>query len=227
MKRLRGFTLMEALVALILLSLLSLGLLTALRLGQRTYAQTARLEAEHWSITAAHRFLRRVLEDAYPFEPLPDAAHDHYCLEGRRDRLAVTAHMPLSSGGAGHFRYEIVPVDRADGARDLVVRATLDRPGASPTRTMNAAPSTREEVLVPRIDAIEWSYREGGAGASSTDWRSDWQARAALPALVRLRVVFTDGDPRLWPDLIVAPRITHDAGCEFDRISQRCRARGT
>jgi hypothetical protein len=37
-------------------------------------------------------------------------------------------------------------------------------------------------------------------------------------------MTFAANDPRTWPDLVMSPRITDDANCEFDVVAQRCRS---
>jgi general secretion pathway protein J len=58
--------------------------------------------------------------------------------------------------------------------------------------------SGRETVLLEDIDRLELAYWRGA-------WVTRWEA-AALPQLVRVRIVFPHGDPRHWPDILVAPR---------------------
>ena len=56
-------------------------------------------------------------------------------------------------------------------------------------------------------------------------WHDAWAAEPALPLLVSLKVRFRSGDTRLWPDLVIAPRITADVGCVHDPLTKRCRGR--
>ena len=64
---------------------------------------------------------------------------------------------------------------------------------------------------------------ERGNGDIEPFWHETWIDRPAPPALVRIRVKFPAGDRRVWPELIVAPRISTDANCVFDVVSQMCR----
>jgi general secretion pathway protein J len=206
MRRLRGMTLIEVTVALALLSLLSVGILAAFRFGQRAYAQITRTNAAVAESAAAQRFLRTRLESAYPFQSSTAMA-----FRGSLDSLSFTAPAPQSSGTAGFERFEIATRVRNDGSKDLIVRRYLDRNGAAGRASM--------EPLMERVQLVEWSYR--GRDTSSS-WTPSWHERD-LPALVRLHLSFPRGDARAWTDLIVAPRITEDANCEFDVIALTCR----
>jgi general secretion pathway protein J len=216
-------TLIEALVALTLMAILAVGLLTSFRTGGRVYQQVVRLDASAWDSVSVQRFLRQALENAYPLRPHAERLTTEYGLEGTDLNLKFLAPMPQSSGSAGHYRYEFV-VETADGgSKNLLVRW-------SPARAAAAASGSGEghsEVLLKGIDSLEWAYLETLDPATGTPvpprWQPSWVAKANLPTLVRLRVQFPPGDRRSWPEFVVAPRITDDAGCQFDAISQVCR----
>jgi general secretion pathway protein J len=210
----RGMTLVEVLVALVLLSMLSVGLISSFRIGQRSYAGVLSLDRSHREVVSTQRFLRQALESAYPFEP--DAQHRGHGLEGSVDRLSLTAPMGLAQGSAGYRRYSFSLVHRRAGPlSDLVGTAEVDRNGGALAEGLPVF----TETLIPDIQGVEWSYFSSLDGIG---WRSDWAERRP-PALVRLRVIFPPRDPRRWPELIVAPRITEDANCDFDVIAQACR----
>ncbi len=211
-----GMTLIELLVALLLLSLLSTGILTAFRVGHRSYAQLVRIDRAEWSTVVTQRFVRQVLESAYPIEPEPGRAS--FGLEGLVDQLRVTAPATRGIGATGMERYEFQTVTRRDGLLDLRVRARLDRNGGSEA---NAGSDETEvsETLIERARTVDWSYLDPVAGS----WVSEWTERRGLPALVRLRIAFPEGDSRRWPDLVAATRITDDANCDWDFVRQDCR----
>jgi general secretion pathway protein J len=218
-----GMTLIEALVALALMAILAVGILTTFRIGGRVYNQVTRLDASARDTVSVQQFLTRTLESAYPLHPHPGRLTTEYGLEGTEQTLKFLAPMPQSSGSAGHYRYEL-SVEPAEGSSsNLLVRWSLarGRSSAGPIDGRNA------EVLLEKIDSLEWSYLETvdpTSGLSvSPRWLPTWMATARLPTLVRLRVRFPPGDARSWPEFVAAPRITDDAGCEFDAISQLCR----
>lgn len=218
-----GMTLIEALVALALMAILSVGLLTTFRIGGRVYSQVSRRETNARDLVSVQRFLRQTLESAYPLQPHPGRLTTEWGLDGSEQHLTFIAPMPESAGAAGHYRYELM-IDTTDkGTRNLLVRWSSVR-GA-----LSADPSTEHnsEVLLEGIDSLQWSYLETLDPQSGQPvaprWLASWGARARLPTLVRLQVKFPAGDARTWPDFLVAPRITDDAGCEFDAISQVCR----
>ncbi len=226
----RGMTLIEALVALVLLGLLSVGVLSSFRLAHHSYQQLGRLDRADWDVVIAQHFLRGVLESAHPFETRSGTASMHYGLEGTRERLLVTAPMPLASGAQGHDRYELALAPRQDGLRDWVIRSAVDRNGDNRTAVGSGGDqrSVREEVLLERVAEVRWTYLEPtsaspGLPSPPASWRDEWVGNARLPALVRVQIQFPVGDPRVWPDLVAAPQITDGATCDFDVVAQTCR----
>lgn len=215
-----GMTLIEVLAALALFALLAAVLLVAIRLADHTYRSVVRLNQGSWHVVASQRFLRRVLESAYPFEPPPGiSAHG---IDGTGSSLAVTAPMPMAAGSMGFYRYVFALQKRADGLDNLVVQTTLDRDGAS-SFLRAGLPS---EVLLARIKSARWSYLAPQADGLDAAWQPDWLNtwhRSMPPLLIRLRVTFAPKDPRVWPEFLVHPLISDDAQCQFDAIAQVCR----
>lgn len=67
-----GFTLVEVLVALALISLLAAALYQGLRLGNRAWSALSARAAAVDEIGVAHRLVRQVIDQAYPL-PAPTA----------------------------------------------------------------------------------------------------------------------------------------------------------
>ena len=214
--RIGGMTLMEVMVALAVLSLLSAGMVAAFRVGHRTYDRLVQADRSYWDVVVAQRFLRDTLEAAYPFEPGGSSAAAGAGLDGSAERLSVTAPGSLADNATGFRRFSFSLMRRADGFDDLVATSSLDRNGSAAS-DLSQTPDA--ETIIARVKGVEWGYLDTGKG---TVWQSSWAERRP-PSLVRLRVFFPKGDARRWPDLIVAPRITDDANCQFDVVAQACR----
>ena len=75
MRKENGFSLLELLVALALLSVIGVGLAGAMRLGADTYSRAQSLEGHSAEISARAR-LRRLLEGATPPTLLPPYPKD-------------------------------------------------------------------------------------------------------------------------------------------------------
>jgi hypothetical protein len=212
-------TLIEVLVALALLSMLSVGLVTAFRTGHRGYERILEMDRAFADVVTAQRFLRSALESAYPFQPDKVFAQPPRGIEGTADRLSLTAEIAVDNAAAGYRRYTFAVVTRGGGRSDLVATSSVDRNGVNEEASVPDHPDT----VVAGVESVEWGYYDASEGTGG--WRSSWSERKP-PALVRLRVAFPRGDSRVWPELIVAPRITDDANCQFDVVAQACREVG-
>lgn len=217
-----GMTLIEVLTALALFALLAAVLLLAFRLADHNNRSVVRLNQSSWQVVVAQRFLRRVLESAYPFEQAPGAlAHG---IDGTGSTLAVSGPMPMAAGFMGFYRYVFMLQKRSDGLNNLIVQTALDRGGA-PSPLTGSAGAPREPLLA-RIESVRWSYlvprTDSFDSGSQSTWVDSWH-QSMPPLLIRLRVTFPPKDARVWPEFLVQPRITDDAQCEFDAIAQICR----
>jgi general secretion pathway protein J len=210
-----GFTLLELLVAITLLSLLSLVMVGSLRFGVKSWERgTAHAELIDHSLLVQD-FLRRTLEDAYPlFSPGP--AQGRVAFEGTARSLRFLAPAPVALGAGGRMRIE-VSLERGGERSDLVV-TTAPELGGDPS------PKARK-ILMPNIEGMELSYFGRRRSDREAAWHEQWIGETALPQLLRLRMRLPSGDTRLWPDLFIAPRISVDVGCVYDPFSKQCRGR--
>lgn len=223
-----GMTLIEVMVALALLSLLSVGLITAFRLGGRTWHQITAVATSDRDVVTAQRFLRHILESTHPFRQPPGSRVTTFGLEGSARDLRVTAPMPQASGLGGNYRYELTEESGDRGLRRLRVRWWLDRNGSLIIPNTSVTGDPHEEILLDGVDSIAWSYlrateHDNPSVPITERWQSSWTGNLKPPALVRLQVSFPSGDRRRWPELIVDPRVTDDSDCQFDVVSQACR----
>ncbi len=191
-----GFTLLELLVALVVLGFILAGLTQGVRYGLRATDTQARTLAERSELDAVDRALRRLIEQMDP-----GSARDGAMVRGSAGTLDFTSELPAASD---------LPTRRAeialgvDGARRLVLRAT-PRPAGKPFGPP-AAPIETE--LLRGVDHIEFAYWPRGP---APQWAASWSGKD-LPLLVRLRVVFPPGDRRHWPDIIASPQRQRAAG---------------
>jgi general secretion pathway protein J len=223
-----GMTLIEVMVALVLLSLLSMGIVTSFRLGERTYRQVIATELADQDVVTAQNFLRHILESTYPFRQPSGSRVIAFGLEGSATELLVTAPAPESSGARGHYRYDLLVQSDSQGSKSLRVRWVLDRNGTLALSSSSSGGESHEETLLAGIESLEWAYL-GPEGSTVTQfaapsrWFSTWNGNKNPPLLVRLKVTFPAGDRRHWPELLIDTRVTDDSGCEFDMVSQSCR----
>jgi len=191
-----GFTLLELLVALVVLGFILAGLSQGVRYGLRATDTQARTLADRSELDAVDRALRRLIEQMDPGTPRDGAG-----VRGSVNRLTFVSELPAASGLATG-RVDVAL--GVDGGRRLVLRST-PRPAGKP---FGPAPLPLETELLRDVDHIELAYWPRGP---SPQWRNAWSAND-LPLMIRLRVVFPPGDRRHWPDIVAGTRLERAVG---------------
>lgn len=196
-----GFTLMEMLVSLVLLSLTA-GLLTAsLRTGRTALNAVDRINAT-LPVAATQTYLRQAFAQAQvlPRSTATKATEQNF--NGTAQAVAFnTSHAPQGQF-EGLYRVEIGLVPRNQrGTFDLNLAQVLWRP---PITDSNPPPLVRRATqLLGNVASVGFAYYgdlDDNAGAS---WHDGWSHPIKLPTMVALDVVFGPGDPRRWDRLIL------------------------
>ena len=188
-----GFTLVELLVSLALLSLMAIYALHAfgtLRIMNRVESElNAQMEVD-----AVARLLRKELADARAaFQQTGNQQAKLYFV-GRPSFLAYVT----SSNG-----------ERETGGLYLVT-LSLDETGSltAKRQLLGATPNTHiDQVMLLRgVSSLNFQY---AGAANPKEWKQDWQVEDQLPAAVNVMIAFPKADKRQWADLIIRLQTTN------------------
>jgi general secretion pathway protein J len=209
-----GFTLVEVLVALALMSLIGTILLASLQIASHTWQHVTREAAGVNEISRAQQFLRQRLATIYPANSASDAHLP--TLVGVGDALEFTS---LTNGNSGKesLRYQVSLSGAEPGV--IEVRYRRDRGGLSGATDQDWS----SETLVDHVSALSVLYWRR-VGKSNGEWVDHWSDRETLPRLIRVDIRLAPNDARRWPPLYVEPRLDASASCIFDAVSRRCRS---
>ena len=201
----RGFTLLEMLVVLVLLSLLMLGLAGALRtVGQAGEKIDQRL-ARSDDFRVTRTFLRSVLGQvsASKVDSLQaQSTGGRVVFAGAPDALAWIGIMPARYGAGGRTFFKL-SVDAVAGQRALVLRFVPWADGPSFPDWSGAT----ARVLVTRVTGFSIGYEDGRT--LPTQWGPAWTFDDRTPDRVNLRIATADG---VWPDLVIPLRVLPRGG---------------
>jgi general secretion pathway protein J len=191
-----GFTLLELLVALVVLGFLMVGLTQGVRIGLAMWgAQTRRL-GETAELDVGARALRMLLSDIQTPRPSnvgAGAATPNF--EASSDKLTFVGDLPTGFGTTRRANITLELVQER-----LVLLWTPHR--HERTTAPEPEPKPTETELIRGVERLEFAYW----GAASPDQPAGWQDQSGgPPELIRVRLTFPKGDRRRWPDLIVAP----------------------
>ena len=184
-----GFTLLEVLVALVVLGLVLGGLVQGTRFGLRVADRQAATIAASADLDATERVLRGLIQQMDPGSltsaPLLLAGATSL---GFTTDLSVVA--PSLGVGEADIGLGVTPDHR------LVLRWT---PHLHATR-LSAPPAATETTLLPGVTRVQFDYCCDAGG----QWLGAWTEQA-LPALIRMQFVFPADSRRSWPPMAVAP----------------------
>jgi general secretion pathway protein J len=209
-----GFTVVELLVALTLLSFLSVALFGTLRFGFTAWTRGG-AHAEATEQTAmVQDLLRRLIADAYPFFLSTDPRNLRIAFDGTSQSLALLAPTPIAIGGGGRSNF-VLSAQRHGDRVDLVIAAKPEL----------AEGTSIKKTLLADSQAVAFSYFGRRRSDPGAQWHDAWTGETEMPALVRVQIRFAADDARVWPELVVAPRIAADVACVYDTLTKHCRGR--
>ena len=170
-----GFTLIEILVAVVVLGFVMAGLTQATRFGINAWDVQARVADNAAEMGRLDRVLRLVVEQASP----PMAADDKP-FAGQEHRLIMLTRLPDQPPTQPIRRAQVAI--GVDDQHRLLLR-WVQHPNAV---ALKPAPPPQQIVLAEGVDHFDLSYRQSVADGGK--WKSIWDDNS-LPALVTMHIV--------------------------------------
>jgi general secretion pathway protein J len=190
-----GFTLIETLVALVLLSLVFLLLTGGLQFVREIDRKEAIGDADV-SRSRTQTFLASVISQARPalVRDGQSATGESVAFAGSATRFELLTSAPnaIATGGLQNVSVVFDPTNE-----QVQILWGLYRP---PGLTYED-----KSILLDHVSNAEFAYF--GELQKRIGWHDSWEHALSLPLLVRIRLSFSNGSPA-WPDLIVSPKIT-------------------
>ncbi len=217
--RVRGFTLLELILAFALLGMVMLLVGGALRLATHSWDAGEEHIDTVGQMRIAESFLRTQFSQLQPWR-WKKAQGAPLAFVGDAERVRFTAPLVARAGQGGLSWFQLALEPNGESKR-LVLRRLV------PDREMLAFPEFgdgEKTVLAEKIAEIRLRYFgvEGRqAAAQSPSWRDVWQDPDRLPMLIELKV--RPEKAGAWPELLVAPMVGSEADCRWDSFHQRCR----
>ncbi len=228
-----GVTLMEMLIAVTLLSLLTLGMLMAMRVGLMAYSKTGDKLMDNRRVAGAQRLVEDELMGLMPVTPpcmgRPELASLHFnFLQAEPQRMRMVSGFSLQEGWRGHpqiLEFLVIPGKDGAGVR-LVVNEIPYSPTLAGKACVGVGPDAETGVTVPlfapieagaksfiladRLEFCRFSYYTGtGRPNDPIAWRPAATGRG-WPYGIRIEMAPFEPDPsRLQPITVTAPLFLH------------------
>lgn len=184
-----GFTLVEMLVSLALLSLMAVYALNALA-SLRDINRVSERIGSQMEVEAVARHFREILADVRPVFAMDENNAPKFLFKGSPNSLEFVSasNGDRETGGLYLVRYSV----DAEGSLLAERRILRDRQSPEPNKL----------VLLRDVDGISFKYLAPGA----SNGRETWDRRDSLPAAIAVAVTFNTGNPRTWPPTLIALR---------------------
>ncbi len=202
LRRAGGFTLLELLVAIMILSLVMTVAFGAVRLGGRSWEAGIERANASEEVRAVSDFLRRQFAQMIPMS-MGDEGVIQIAFAGDRNSIRFIAPAPRHPAVAGLLVYTLVTEEYAAAQRLVLSYAPFD-PGAG---DLPEAESDQHLILAEGFAAISFEFFGKRAADSMPSWHAEWQDdEENLPELVRIRLVAMNGKGN-WPELVLNVRV--------------------
>lgn len=202
MKRARGFTLIEILLATMLLAAGLALAFTTLRAATVTVQRGERLAQRSERMRAVEGFLRRRLASALPvgFAIDPDTGNPLRFI-GESDRIRFVADLPDYLGRGGPHLHDVAVLDAGDGGERLAISFEMVVAGEAVVERDPRPP----EALVPNLASARFRFRGLDDEGKLGEWEQQWTRSDQLPLQVSIELVSREGEQDVrWPPLVVA-----------------------
>ncbi|CRI64889.1 General secretion pathway protein J [Thiocapsa sp. KS1] len=216
-----GFTLVELLIALAIVSLITLMLFSGLSLGSRAWESVDAVSERVSEVRVTRDFLMSTLSQARATTLTLDAETINV-FAGDSERLEFVAPLSEQVGVPGLYilRLGLVPIDRdvslvltrwlvhpevLEGTDDIPTWEPLDADSglaldSAPLDMDAAAGAFGRTLLLDRVAEFGIAYFGTADGETEPDWHEEWLGQSTMPTLLRIHMATTE---QSWPDLIV------------------------
>lgn len=203
-----GFTLVELLVSLTLMSLAALLIAQSFVVDRHALRRLQTRTADGESVAASQDFIRTRLQALYA-QARFDGDNVGVDMKGTSSELEFFADPPSSRGGISRYRLYLTPRGQLQISND------------------SDGPPVKAPTIVSLLQGVQGVQIEyfGALGANTRGWTNEWNGGGGVPELVRIRVNFDPQDHRSWPELIVRPAATVDTACILNAQTGLCTGR--
>lgn len=218
-----GFTLIEVLIAMTLLSLMVVLLFSSLRICAQSWEQGENKIAEVSEVAVVHNFFQKHLSSAIPLwndfiagdevgaanQPETGTAADSgadtenlnktFSFQGRKNSLQFVSVFPASVGRAG---MQLFSIEQQQEDKEQVLKVTL-----TPFFPLAEGEEWNQEevVLLRHVSDFELSYFGAVDNTDKYEWQDQWLKKDVHPQLVKININTTDGV--FWPEMIIALKV--------------------
>lgn len=190
----KGFTLIEVLIALTLLSIMVVLLFGSLKICADSWEGGENKIAEVNEVAVVYNFFQRHLIAAKPLWDDFSGEERTFSFQGNTQFLQFVSSFPASAGKAGLQIFSIKLIEE-DDEQFLRVTLTPFFPVAEGEEFQ------KEEVtLVNHVSNFKLAYFGSEDGVSDANWQDEWLGKEIQPRLVKINIELENRI--FWPDMV-------------------------
>jgi len=205
-KPIQGFTLMEVLIALTLLSIMVVLLFTSLNICADSWEKGENKMADVNEVSVVYNFFQRHLSAARPLWNDINLETSALSFQGRQQSLQFVSAFPASVGKSGP---QLISISLQDEDQEQIVKVKL-------TPFFPAAEGeelAKEEVtLVRHVSDFTLAYFGSEDGLSEGAWQNEWYDKQVQPKLVKISIQLENGI--YWPDMVFDLKVEGTGGAD-------------
>jgi general secretion pathway protein J len=196
----QGFTLIEVLIAMTLLSLMIVLLFASMRICADSWEKGETKITDVNEIAVVYNFFQRHLSTAMPlwddFSSDPDSGLRVFSFQGKPDSLQFVSYFPASAGKTGAQLISIQTATDDEDGQIINVALTPFFPVAAGDEWQK-----EEVVLVKHVKHFELHYFGADDQSSEPYWQEQWLEKEFQPRLVKIKIELDNGI--FWPEMII------------------------
>jgi general secretion pathway protein J len=191
----KGFTLIEVLIALTLLSIMVVLLFTTLKICADSWEKGENKINDVNQIAVVYNFFQHHLATAKPLSTSNAEGEKTLSFQGQTQSLQFVSSFPASAGKLG---LQLFTIKLLEDDNDQYIDVSLV-PFA--TLSEDEEPAKKEEVtLISHVSTFKLSYFGSEDIVSEGAWADEWVNKETLPKLVKINITLANG--MFWPEMI-------------------------
>ncbi|MCF6281956.1 MAG: prepilin-type N-terminal cleavage/methylation domain-containing protein [Candidatus Polarisedimenticolaceae bacterium] len=217
--RTRGFTLIEVMVTLVLMSLAMTLMMAGLRYSAKAWSSAERRMSAVTDLQVARRLISTTLGQASR-TIIGEGDEKRYLFKGDKEAVTFATYMPPYPDQAGLYLTTLFIVKEED-IYQLRLKRRLLTPDILPFSHWQA----EEDVLVWQTQQpLSFAYYGpvgdlDGAGS----WQNQWDESQQILQLVKLQISASNDEKFAWPDLVVRTHFDMTGHCIDHSTNELCR----
>jgi len=200
-QRSQGFTLIEVLISMTLLSMMMVLLFGSLKICADSWEKGENKITAVNELAVVYNFFHQHLSVAQPLWNDFSNEEKSLSFQGDAHSLQFVSAMPTSAGRSG---LQLFTVDLQSDNNDNFIKVTL-RPFFPLAE--GAAWHKEEEILISHVSDFTLAYfgSDDLLGISEASWQDEWLAKNSLPKLVKINISL-DNDV-IFPEMIIELKV--------------------